>query len=76
MSEPDWPEREADMALIRRVHELMPVAAGAVPAEEAASAKEEVERLMPAYAAATRRHNAALRRALAARSADGGRELH
>lgn len=69
--EPDWPEREADMAMIRRVQMLMQAVAAAPPAE-AACAKAEVEELMPAYAAATRRHNAALKRALAARTADGG----
>ena len=76
MSEPDWPEHDADMALIRRVNHLMRIAAGDGPADEAARAKAEAERLMPAYAEATSRYNAALRRALAARAADGGRESH
>ncbi len=73
--EPDWPEREADMALIRRVQMLTQAAATAPPAE-AARAKAGVGELMPAYAMATRRHNAALKRALAARAADGSCSKH
>lgn len=56
------------MALIRRVHELMRLAGGAASPVEAAQARAEAERLMPAYAEATNRHNAALRVAMAGRT--------
>lgn len=76
VTEPGWPEREADMALIRRAHELMRIAGEAASPKEAASARAEAEELMPAYAAATRRHNAAVKRDLAVRRAGGGTAEH
>lgn len=63
------------MARIWRVHGLMRVAGEAASPEGAASAKAEVGGLMPAYAAATRRHNAAQKRALVRRMVHGGRDM-
>lgn len=76
MTEPEWPEREADMALIRHVNGLTRAAADAATPDDAARAHEEAAKLMPAYAAATRRYNAALKRAMAAHTMDGGCEMH
>lgn len=72
MTEPNRPEREADMALIRRVNGLTRAAAATATPDDAAHAQGDLAKLMPAYAAATRRYNAALKRAMAARAAEGG----
>lgn len=76
MTEPDWPEREADMALIRHINGLKRAAADAATPDDAARAHEEAAMLMPAYAAATRRYNAALKRAMVAQTLDGGCGMH
>ena len=72
MTEPDWPEREADMALIRHINGLTRAAADAATPDRAARAHEEAAKLMPAYAAATHRYNTAAKRTMAAQTMDGG----
>ncbi len=76
MTDIDWPERETDMALIRQVNGLMRAAAISGSLDECSSAFTAAEALMPAYAAATRRFNAAVRTFLAARMASGGHAMH
>jgi hypothetical protein len=76
MSEPDWPEREADMAVIRLVNELLRTAAESASQDDAARAQAAAERLMPAYAKATRRQHAAMQRAMARRAAEGDSAPH
>ncbi len=76
MTDIDWPEREADMALIREVNLLMQAVADGPESEEAARALEDAKRLMAEYAAATKRFNAAVRAFLAVRTAMGSQALH
>lgn len=76
MTEPDWPERAADLALIRHINGLQRAAADAATPDEAARAHEEAATLMPAHAAATRRCNAAVKRTMAAQTMDGGCGMH
>ncbi|NMJ41836.1 hypothetical protein GWK16_11330 [Roseomonas sp. JC162] len=76
MTEIDWPEREADMALIREVNLLMQAVAAGPESDEAALALEAAKRLMAEYAAATRRFNAAVRAFLAVRTTQGSQALH
>lgn len=72
----DWPEREADMAMIRRVSALMKRATDAGSPARATAALGEARALMPAYAAATARFNAATRRAMAANSSGASPRPH
>jgi hypothetical protein len=76
MTDIDWPEREGDMALIRQVNGLMHEAARAGSLDECCSAFSAAEALLPAYAAATRRFNAAVRTFLAGRMANGSAATH
>lgn len=60
-----WPEREADLALIRRVNDLLAEAMRGATAAQREAAQTEARLLMPAYGEATSRYRAATRRAAA-----------
>jgi hypothetical protein len=68
----DWPEREADMALIREVNLLMQAVADGPASDEAARALEDAKRLMASYAAATRHPSRAGRPSCRRRHAPSG----
>ena len=73
---PTWPEQEGDMALIRRVNALMQMASASPGSAGAPAALAEAATLMPAYAAATRRFNAATRQAMAPHTITGAAGEH